>query len=123
MKLAIVGSRNFKDYNLLSNCVDILCKAFNVIEIISGGAAGADTLAERYAKKNKIPIKIFYPEWKKYGLKAGYIRNKLIIERANYVIAFPLDDSKGTWITINLAKNKIPTWIIQEGKSNFYSIK
>jgi len=118
MKLAIVGSRYFNDYKLLVAFVDILNKCFTITEIISGGCSGADKLAEKYANDNKIPLKVFKPNWN-LGKKAGYIRNKLIVNHADYVIAFPLKESKGTWITINLAKNKIPVWIIQENASKF----
>ena len=45
MKLAVIGSRNFTDYDLMERC---LLRNFRVEEIdavISGGARGADALA------------------------------------------------------------------------------
>ena len=53
MKLAIVGSRTFNDYELLKDEVDKLLKKYNITEIVTGGARGADTLAEQYAKDKK----------------------------------------------------------------------
>ena len=49
MKIAIVGSRTFQDYDLM--CEFIECKLsdmeFNSVEaVVSGGARGADSLAE-----------------------------------------------------------------------------
>ena len=38
-----------------------------ISEIVSGGLAGIDTLAERYAKKQCISIKIFPAEGGNYG--------------------------------------------------------
>ena len=67
-------------------------------------AKGADSLAELYAKENDIPVEIFLPDWKKYGRAAGPVRNKLIIENAEFVVAFYDDESKGTKNGIDLAK-------------------
>ena len=39
-------------------------------EIISGGAKGIDTLAEKYADENNIPKLIIKPEYAKYGKSA-----------------------------------------------------
>ena len=55
MKLAIVGTRTFTDYEFL--CWEVN-KFSNITEIISGGAKGADKLAEQYAKEHKIPLSI-----------------------------------------------------------------
>lgn len=51
MKLAIVGTRTFNDYELLCKRVNEM-QCYGVTEVVSGGAKGADTLAERYAKEN-----------------------------------------------------------------------
>ena len=56
--------------------MNYICKKYNVSEIVSGGARGADSLAEKYSKINNIPIKIFKADWNYYGKKAGFIRNK-----------------------------------------------
>lgn len=104
IKLAVVGSRNFNDYDLLVSHIDKIASTHNIILIVSGGAIGADKLGEQYAKKNNIPTQIFFPNWKKYGRSAGIIRNKDIIESADFVIAFWDGKSSGTLNSINLAK-------------------
>lgn len=96
MRLAIVGSRSFNDYpsfekEILDN-IDIS----NVTEIISGGAVGTDRLAEIFADKYNIPIKILSPDWKRYGKRAGIIRNIDIVKEAELVFAFWDGVSKGT---------------------------
>lgn len=102
MKLAIVGSRSFNDYTKL-------CETLNgftdITEIISGGAKGADTLAERWAKENNLKLTIFYPDWNKYGKSAGMIRNKSIIDSANEVVAFWDGISRGTENSIQRARS------------------
>jgi hypothetical protein len=63
--VAVVVSRDFKDLNLLKKTLSKL----TITVIVSGGALGADLLAERYADENNIP-KIFF--WKTYGKIAGF---------------------------------------------------
>jgi len=100
MKLAIIGSRNFTDNDLMDQHLKGLC----IDEIISGGAKGADTLARNYAIENQIPLKEFKPDWAQYGRGAGIIRNKKIIDSADYILAFWDGQSKGTQHSINYAK-------------------
>jgi hypothetical protein len=100
MKVAIIGSRNFNDYEFLRTA----CILFPDIDlIISGGARGADSLAERYAKEANIPTLIFKPDWS-IGKQAGYLRNIKIIEAADIVLAFWDGVSKGTKHSIDLAE-------------------
>jgi hypothetical protein len=94
MKLAIVGSRGFKDTLLLESILDKYKDKVSIV--ISGGAIGADTMGEYWAISNKIPVKIFKPEWEKYGKSAGMRRNELIIKECDICIAFWDGKSKGT---------------------------
>lgn len=110
MKLAIVGSRTFNDYAILASGI---LKFTTVSKIISGGAKGADHLAEDFAENWDIPIDIFKPDWDKYGKQAGFIRNQLIVDACDMVVAFWDGKSKGTQDTILKAKKaKKPTFII-----------
>lgn len=104
MRTAIIGSRSFDNYQLMK---DSLSK-FKITEIISGGASGADSLAEKYASENNIPLTVFLPNWKSFGKSAGIVRNFKIITEADFVIAFWDGLSTGT-------KNSIDT-AIQLGK-------
>ena len=105
-KIAIVGSRGFKDYELLKQTVNnyINKNKISISQIVSGGADGADSLAEIYAQEYKFEVKIHYPDWQLFGKKAGFIRNELIIQDADIVFAFWDGESKGTKSSINLAK-------------------
>jgi len=99
LKLAVVGSRTFNDYVLVRETL----KDVDIEEIVSGGAKGADRLAERYARDFGFPTKIFKPDWEGDGKAAGFIRNKQIVLYADKVIAFWDGHSKGTKNTIDLA--------------------
>lgn len=105
MKLAIIGSRTFTDFDYLKSKVNKIIESYNIDRIISGGANGADTLAEIYANKYNICTTIFSANWEKYGKKAGYIRNKEIVNRSDMGIAFWDGQSKGTRHTIKLFKS------------------
>ena len=100
MKVAVIGSRGFNNYELLK---DTLSK-INITLLVSGGAMGADTLGEQYAKENDIETKIFLPDWEKHGRSAGMLRNTDIINESEVVIAFWDGSSKGTLDSINKAK-------------------
>lgn len=52
MKLAVIGSRGFNDFELLRMELDQM----SISEIISGGAKGADSLAKQYAEMRNISI-------------------------------------------------------------------
>ncbi len=125
MKLAIVGSRTFNDFELLN---EVVCSCFisgfmpyHVEAIISGGAKGADTIAKRWAMINNVDTEDlkaveyfeFLPDWESDGKAAGFIRNKQIVDACDMVLAFWDGKSKGTEHTIKLAKlAKKPTFIV-----------
>lgn len=102
MKLAIVGSRGFSDFESLKNVIDA---EKDVELIVSGGAKGADSLAERYASERGIPVKIFLPDWDTHGKQAGFIRNQDIVRACDKLIAFWDGDSRGTSHSIHLARS------------------
>lgn len=106
MKIAIVGSRSFFDYELLKSTINNYKKAHGVDYelVVSGGAGGADILGEQYAKEYNIPTQIFYPDWYKFGKRAGFLRNNDIIKNSDIVFAFWNGISKGTKSSIDLAK-------------------
>jgi len=106
ISIAIVGSRDFNDYDALVKFIKEKINLKDVESVISGGARGADSLAERFAYNFKFKTIIFKPDWNKHGKKAGFLRNILIIENADVVFAFWDGESRGTLLSINLAKEQ-----------------
>lgn len=103
MKIAIVGSREYKD---LPKVVSYVIALPPDTIIVSGGARGVDQAAEHAAGCAGLQ-KIIYPaDWSKYGKKAGYLRNIDIVNAADKLVAFWDGKSKGTQHSINLAKAK-----------------
>jgi hypothetical protein len=92
MKVGVIGSRNFNDYELVKETLTKL----DITLLISGGAKGADSLGERYASENNITTLIFKPDWVKHGKGAGMIRNTDIVKNSDIVVAFWNGESKGT---------------------------
>lgn len=107
MKLAIVGSREFENYDLLCTEVEKTKQTQTIELIISGGAKGADTLAKRYAALNHIPLMEFKPDYNRFGRNAPVQRNTLIVENADWVLAFVTPTSRGTWDAIRKAEKML----------------
>jgi len=106
MKLAIIGSRSFNDVAFISSELDKLFESNRLDLIVSGGARGADSIGTEWARSKGIPCKVHLPDWDRYGKSAGFIRNELIINDCDAVIAFWDGKSRGTLHSINLAKKK-----------------
>ena len=102
MKLAIVGSRTWKDWLAIHSRISKLKPSM----VITGGAAGADRMAMDSAERNNIWLEVYYPEWDKFGRKAGAVRNKQIVDACDKLIAFWDGKSKGTKISIDMAESK-----------------
>ena len=86
MKIAVIGSRSFNNFKLLEDTLSSY--ESKITTIVSGGARGADSLAESWAEKYKKETIIIKPDWDKHGKSAGFIRNRDIIEACDGCIAF-----------------------------------
>lgn len=114
MRLAIVGSRSFTDTSFAFDILDRLRASTPVDLVVSGGAAGADTIAELWARARSITARVFKPDWTRHGRKAGFLRNIAIVTNADKLIAFWDGASRGTLHSINLARlRNIPVQVIR----------
>ena len=104
-RVIIAGTRDFQDYELLREYADFkLSNITGDIEIISGGARGADALGERYARERGYQVKRFPADWKQYGKAAGPKRNEAMAKYADALLAYWNGRSPGTQNMIDLAK-------------------
>ncbi len=107
-KIIIAGGRDFDDYPMLEQKVDEVLAELrspgDKFKIVSGGAKGADSLGEKYARKRNCELKTYPANWEKYGKSAGYRRNKKMAKYAGICICFWDGKSKGTKHMIDLAK-------------------
>jgi hypothetical protein len=100
MVVAVVGSRGFRNYAFLED----MLRSFPISRIVSGGAKGADSMAEKYAQERSKPVVIYRPEYSKYGKNAPLVRNKAIIDASDICVAFWDGKSRGTKHAISMAK-------------------
>ena len=101
MKIAVVGSRAFRDWAHFSRVMRDAIKRGDII--ISGAARGADAMAKRWADENDIEIIEYPADWSK-GLDAGFVRNRQIIGECDQCIAFWDGKSPGTEHSIRLCR-------------------
>lgn len=131
IRIIIAGSRDFKDYEKLKefsiDAIESILKEKKLeeydITIVSGGAKGADSLGEKFAKEYDLKLKIFKADWNnidvdgavvksnkygKYNAVAGHMRNEKMAEYASQeigmLIAFWDGKSTGTKNMIGLAE-------------------
>lgn len=100
MKIAVVGSRDFANKRLMDA---ELRKLLPIAQVISGGARGADSLAEQWARHNGIDVKVFLPDHKAYRHPYHH-RNRLIVEACDQLVAFWNGHSTGIKYTIGYAR-------------------
>ena len=123
MRLIIAGSRNFNDYQYLSEMatgvisdyvdeteafsgkrIDEDSSIDNHITIISGTAKGADRLGEKFAKEEGLGLECYPAQWDIYGKSAGYRRNEQMAKTGTHLLAFWDGKSRGTKHMIDLAQ-------------------
>lgn len=110
MRVALVGSRDFTDWEKFQACVNEALAGWGVHDlatiecVISGGARGADTMAERWAKENGIHAVVLKPDWQSKGRAAGVMRNTDIVNLCTHLVAFPSRKGSGTQDSVRKAK-------------------
>lgn len=88
MKLGIIGSRTLNQKNVKEIISQVVTKSKNKInEIVTGGANGVDSIAELFAKQNHIKRSVFLPQYETYGKRAPLIRNNVILENSDAILA------------------------------------
>ena len=89
--MLVCGGRKFRDTHRLEVILNGFLHDRRVIRVITGGALGADTLAERWAKAQAVECVVFHADWDKYGRAAGPIRNQQMLDegRPTLLVAFP----------------------------------
>ena len=100
MKVIVCGGREFADQELLFGVLDSIHSTSPITLLIEGGARGADSLANLWARQRKIPFHTEHAKWQKYKRAAGPIRNNaMLMMKPAMVIAFPGDIGKKNMIS------------------------
>lgn len=108
MKVIIAGSREFDDFEAMLGFMSVLPTEWDITEVVSGGARGADRLGESFAHLYNKSVKVFPADWDKHGKSAGILRNREMADYADGLIAFWDGVSPGTkhMIVSMYARNK-----------------
>lgn len=104
MRTLICGGRDFHD---VEYAVDQLYRIDQICEfslIISGGARGADHLGEEYARASLIPLVVCKAEWKKFGNRAGILRNQRMLDEQKPDLVIALPGGTGTAHMVGIAR-------------------
>lgn len=98
MRILVCGSREYDSWEYINAELSRFKERNKITEIIHGGAAGVDSFAGLFARRNDVKETVFMADWDKYGKAAGPIRNKQMLDegKPDLVIAFPTEKSKGT---------------------------
>jgi predicted Rossmann-fold nucleotide-binding protein len=112
IRVLVCGGRTYSNVHRVHSVIQALP---HDAVIITGGANGADTLAEHSALSLGMVAEVYYPNWDKYGKAAGPIRNQEMLDSGiDKVIAFP--GGYGTADMIRRArKADIPVEEIEDG--------
>ena len=104
VRVLVCGGRQFDDRDMLNAALDKLHHERVFSLVISGGAPGADSLAEAWAKAAGVACKVYNADWETLGRKAGPIRNEqmLVEGRPDLVVAFP--GGRGTAHMVRIAR-------------------
>lgn len=113
-RILVCGGREYNDWGRVRKTLDAALEgaraAGKVVVIIHGNARGADLLADQYAREKSLGVLRFPADWDTHGKRAGFIRNKQMLDegKPHAVIAFP--GGIGTRMMVGLAKRyNIPT--------------
>lgn len=115
----VSGSRDWDDYLIIRDTLKyefILNHKDRSMTLIHGNCpTGADAMADRAWRRQSLPVETYDADWERYGKRAGYIRNKAMVDSKPHVCwAFILNESKGATMASELAlKAGIPTFIIR----------
>src|SRR4051812_3240410 len=87
-RVLVCGSRDWTDKDEIANVLADLADLPSV-EILHGGARGADQMAGEVAEFYGYDVRVFAADWQNEGRRAGFLRNlRMLDEKPNLVLAF-----------------------------------
>lgn len=90
-RILVCGGRDYGNRERLFSILDVAHAANPIIDLIVGGAPGADSLAREWATERSVKLDLYPADWDRYGKAAGPIRNQQMLDegKPHLVIAFP----------------------------------
>lgn len=105
-RVLVCGGRDYADWEKVQEVLGGLHAAYRIGHVLHGAATGADSLADRWARRQLIAQTRFSADWDTHGKAAGPIRNQQMLDEGqpDLVIAFP--GGRGTADMVRRAKAK-----------------
>lgn len=101
--VGVCGSRSIDDRDFVWDKLDGITSKFLKVEVCHGACPdkqSPDWFADAWALKYGYKLMRFWPDWDKYGRRAGPIRNREMAEylasKSGFLIAFWDGESRGT---------------------------
>lgn len=123
MRVLVCGSRTFTDERIirlaLFGAVAEAHALLGDLDVIHGGAQGADALAHQVAVNDLLDVEEYPADWDTHGKAAGPIRNQQMLDegKPDLVLAFvdkPLAESRGTADMVRRARAAgVPTYVVE----------
>lgn len=104
----VCGGRDYGNSAKVYTYLDMLAAWHGQLMVITGGARGADLIAESWARQRQHIYVGFPAQWDKYGKRAGMARNAEMaaLSGAQLVVAFY--GGRGTRNMVNTAASMDP---------------
>lgn len=119
MRTIIAGSRHLTNCSIVHAIIAECPFVNSITTVISGAAPGVDTCGEIWATLANKPTERYPANWRTHGNAAGPIRNQVMAERADALIAIPAADSRGTRDMIARAEAMgLKVWIYEYAPKN-----
>ena len=103
----VTGSRGWTDREAISDAMfRVMRDDEDMVLVVGDCPTGADAIAEDIAR-NELPYAVekHRADWRRYGIAAGPMRNqRMVDQRPDVCLAFPLDGSRGTWDAVRRAR-------------------
>lgn len=115
-RVLVCGDRNWTDEAKIRAELRAAYHLWPDMILCHGAARGADTIAGTIAESLGVPVTPFPADWKRFGRRAGPIRNRQMLRefRPTRALAFHdhIEQSKGTKDMVGAARAAgIPTFV------------
>lgn len=106
-RVIIISSEKISNYFYLRKKLNYLLKnKTNDLEILVQEEMAITNSIKKYAKERKFRFRSVEANWKKYGKRAGYIRNENMFNEVDGVIIFWSKQNKQINHILNLCKER-----------------
>jgi hypothetical protein len=107
IRVTVTGGRHYANYSFVAAKLETL-----EISVLSHGAyRGADTLAARWCRRTKCPVRPYLADWDTYHDRAGPIRNRRMLDHFAPQLLVAFTGNVGTADCMDCAQERgIPVW-------------